>query len=208
MADRIPYATNPWSATRRRLMLVQEHMEEGGAGTDEAMPHVPAHQFDPAPGIHDHYPHGYDRLANANAEPAEQAAAPPTREQQARINLLWETWGTGNTRDLPIEANWAQHYAFQRNQAIMNQERQEIGTTGTQWNRCHVCQVYVLQRHCTQCLRPTCIYHGVHFQLVGRQHIGYGMVCRVCVESSDGTILGDHLISPAGSFGDGGTFGF
>eukprot|EP00971_Amphidinium_carterae_P059605 1178574-Amphidinium_carterae.1 len=96
-------------------------MEEGGAGTDEAMPRVPDYQFDPPPGNQDHYPHGYDRLANANVDvlfppqegPAEQAVVPLTREQQARNNLLWETYGTGNTRDLPVESNWAQHYAFQ-----------------------------------------------------------------------------------------------
>eukprot|EP00971_Amphidinium_carterae_P297623 5913072-Amphidinium_carterae.1 len=110
MTDRIPYATTPWSATRRRLMMVQEHMEEGGAGTDDAMPQVPASQFDPPPGNQDYYPHGYDRIANANEGPAEQAVVPLDRETQARMDLLWETHGTGNTRDLPNESNWARHY--------------------------------------------------------------------------------------------------
>eukprot|EP00971_Amphidinium_carterae_P331204 6464632-Amphidinium_carterae.1 len=64
MADRIPYATTPWSATRRRLMMVQEHMEEGN---DETMPRMPDYHFDPPVDNHDHYPHGYDRAANAEA---------------------------------------------------------------------------------------------------------------------------------------------
>eukprot|EP00971_Amphidinium_carterae_P111104 2200604-Amphidinium_carterae.2 len=180
-------------------------MEEGnndivqGVVGENTMPRMPDHRFDPPVDNNDYWPHGFDRAAVA-ADPQtgqyEPPAAPPlTPEQRAQDDLIWATWGSGNTRDLPPESNWAQHFSFQWNQALSEQRRHNF-----QWNLCHICNVYVLQRHCTQCLRPTCNFHAVGFEIVGRQHTAVGMVCRTCVESTDGTILGGQLVFAPSTF--------